>query len=308
MNNPVLGNLLTQICSFPDDDMRRLEFAKCAESVGERSRAEIIRLQCELNGIQGDNIRESALVTRCKELLEEHRGEWARELLEICPLRNVGFRRGFVERIWTSAKDFLAHSEEIFNIAPINELEFDDITDYAEGLAGCAYLRRIRHLTIHCRPLHPVGIDDLIQLISSPFLEGLETLYVPCHWIGDSAIELLCERVSAKALKSLGLMEDGIGDQGVHALANCNALTSLRVLNLRGNLITDVGAGFLIDSAVLRELSELHLDSYSLNVYDQPLNPISRSMQEALAKHFTRCRCSFSSELSLSGRKHPRWL
>src|SRR5262245_15983724 len=105
---------LQRIRAFPDDDVHRLIFADWLEEQGGRAtdRAAFIRVQVALAGLPADNPRRSALLVAERDLLDAYREEWE------APFRGLAsapvFRRGFVDEVKVTARQYLRHAHELF--------------------------------------------------------------------------------------------------------------------------------------------------------------------------------------------------
>ncbi len=96
-------DFLSTIRDEPDDDGIRLIYADWLEEQGKVDRAEFIRLQCEIAGMDLDDPRRPAMELRAEDLLVRHRGEWTQGLPESVALTTV-FERGFPEYAQVTAK------------------------------------------------------------------------------------------------------------------------------------------------------------------------------------------------------------
>src|SRR4051794_25062384 len=93
---------LTAICRSPDDDAPRLVYADWLEEHGDPERAEFIRVQCALAAETYDDPRHDELEERNESLLGQHGEKWSTDVRGP-GVREVCFRRGFVEAVVTSA-------------------------------------------------------------------------------------------------------------------------------------------------------------------------------------------------------------
>ena len=69
-------DFLGDICEHPADDAPRLIYADWLDDHGQPRRAELIRLQCELAGLDEDDPRRAELAEREWELLTVYRSRW----------------------------------------------------------------------------------------------------------------------------------------------------------------------------------------------------------------------------------------
>src|SRR5262249_28497684 len=85
--------LLAAVCQNPDDtDVRRV-YADWLEDAGRVERAELIRVQCDVASITGDDPRRPALEMREEALLVAHEAEWRPEV-QVWARKKAHFRRG----------------------------------------------------------------------------------------------------------------------------------------------------------------------------------------------------------------------
>src|SRR5262249_24454571 len=94
------------IIAAPDDDSHRLVFADWLDDHDQPERAELIRAQCALAGMEGDDPRRPELTQREEELLLHHEAEWRKEV-PAWVAKYAQFRRGFVAHVGTGVKTFI---------------------------------------------------------------------------------------------------------------------------------------------------------------------------------------------------------
>jgi uncharacterized protein (TIGR02996 family) len=190
---------LRAILDRPDDDLCRLVYADYLDDVGEHSRAEFIRLQCELAGLQEDDPRRPALEDREHELLEKHEPRWLGDAGD--DLAEWEFARGFVESIRVDT--FEANVATICNRNPVVKL-----ASLAKGsrlesyfLMGETWLSRIRSLDLSVAGWHSIAdYEQLLTPQTFPALQDLDLANNP--GIGQLAEVLYNSRLT-KQLKSL---------------------------------------------------------------------------------------------------------
>src|SRR5215469_11329163 len=103
------------ILANPEDDAPRLIFADWLDERGD-PRGDFIRVQCQLARTTTDDPAKQALLRREYELLAEWEAVWARAL--IGRVRRWQFRRGFVEQVKLTCRQFLAEADTLFRLAP----------------------------------------------------------------------------------------------------------------------------------------------------------------------------------------------
>ncbi len=156
---------LAGIRASPDDDTVRLVFADWLEDNGEPERAELIRLQCELEPVREklDDSRVQALWQREEELLAEHFPRWAGEAADLGirePQFGPVFVRGFPERICVSLDTLLSRGEQIFAACPtVRDVAVFDVGDPRNwGRQRGRLLDPIRRLDF-ADSLHSLGVQ-----------------------------------------------------------------------------------------------------------------------------------------------------
>src|SRR5579885_144501 len=158
------------ILEDPDDDGPRLIYADWLEERGD-PRGEFIRLQCALARMPAGDDRRGDLRARELALLREHEAAWAE------PLRPLAsgwkWRRGFVERVTTDARQFLTHAGTLFRLAPVREVQFRNAARHVALLAASPHLGRLTGLDLSRNWL---GDDGLAALLASPHLGRVRSL------------------------------------------------------------------------------------------------------------------------------------
>src|SRR5688572_230945 len=118
---------LQRIRAYPDDDSHRLIYADWLDEQGapEVHRAAFIRVQVALAGLPRDDPRRSLLLVEERALLDANREHWE------APLRGLAsglqFRRGFVDEVNVTARQYLRHAEGLFAAGPIRHLHLLDV-------------------------------------------------------------------------------------------------------------------------------------------------------------------------------------
>jgi len=269
--------LYRAIMDAPDDDAPRLVYADWLEEHGRPKRAEFIRLQCELSsiimGTQAAFARYVAIQKRCWALFNANQGRWLRE---IGPMpASIWYRRGMAAKVVSSVEYFVAHGSHLFDVAPIEEVEFTQIEPrHLRLLTDCPCSRRVRRF----RFLSAEDNDQVVRAILAqwPFPElqvlelrvlkrgalvpqqvfwRVETPDPPSgawhhRWAGVTAAIAGSERL--RTLQRLSLARCGIGDAGAQALADSPHLENLSVLDLSDNPMSPAVRYQLLDRFGLR--------------------------------------------------------
>src|SRR5262245_9393769 len=106
-----VNGFLARIRELPDDDGPRLIFADWPDEQGD-PRGECIRVQVALARLPEHDRRRLKLARIERDLLTRFADVWAE------PIRGLAtgpvFRRGFVEEVKVTARQFLAHPDALF--------------------------------------------------------------------------------------------------------------------------------------------------------------------------------------------------
>jgi uncharacterized protein (TIGR02996 family) len=248
---------LEAIKGEPDNDTPRLVFADWLEENGDPERADFIRIQCELDPLDEDDLRWANLWDREEELLQRHGDAW------LGPLRGVvwpwRFKRGLLQvgvsgRPALEGLKALAGSEALDWVEALTVRLLEEDGD--AGLASCRLLTGLVSLQLTGTRLAPEGAR---ALASSPYLARLASLSLPHNDIGDEGARALALSPHLARLTSLGLWHNFIGADGTLALASSPYLARLAFLYLPQNEIGDAGARALAASPHLAHLAFLDL-------------------------------------------------
>jgi uncharacterized protein (TIGR02996 family) len=283
---------LRDVLDRPDDDTPRLVYADWLEDNGDeqgRARAELIRVQCEVERLPPGDRRRTRLERQARAVLKKHAREWTKPLRRARLGRAWEFRRGFVEGVTMSAaREFVPRGAKLFELAPIRSACFYQASNEVDALADCPHLARLRSVDLRdmcscgsCPILaelrhlfaspHVANLTRLVlagnridpdtaaRLAASPYLSRLGTLDLSRNALGDAGVRALAEAPHLKGLTSLGLSSSGVGAVGAEALARSPLLARLTALELADNRIGDAGARVLAASRNVAGLTALDL-------------------------------------------------
>jgi uncharacterized protein (TIGR02996 family) len=271
--------LFQSVLDAPDDDAPRLVYADWLEEHGQPERAEFIRVQLAQEGEPEHGLRWRELEKRSLALLKGHRRKWgpAADGLAWAP----EFRRGFVESVCTSARDFADRPDELFARAPLRSLRItmrNEVEDeLPEGFRSPALrqalaqsdgayrtllarrfrspaLRRLRHLYVTT-----LTRTEVTALAGSPYADGLTDLGFG-NW---AAQEMSLREVfhSRRLGRVESLLLDGFLNEGESVLNDLAASPLARQLArlqvVRPWAPEEVGA--LVEAPALRNLHVLRL-------------------------------------------------
>lgn len=144
------------ILAHPDDDTPRLVYADWLDDHGDGDRAAFLRVQCELAKLPPNDARQAELRRRERELLRLHQETW---LAPLPPWSRSGssFKRGFVETVNLTARQFVRQGAKLFQSAP----------------AGCPALACLEGLDLSKNRIGDAGAQALVE---SPHLGDLKVL------------------------------------------------------------------------------------------------------------------------------------
>jgi uncharacterized protein (TIGR02996 family) len=254
---------LQRIRAYPDDDVPRLIFADWLDEQDGRAaeRAAFIRVQVALAGLPDEDARRGKLLAEERGLLDTHRDEWEAPFRGLAS--GLAFRRGFVDEVKVTARQFLRHAHELFSAGPIRHVHLLDVGSSLDAVMQSPYLGRLTALTVWAQH---AGEPLARSVARSPHLSGLRSLSLGRNRLTDDAAEHLATSPLLANLEEIDLSENELGETGARALAASPFLTRLRRLELSGNQVGPAGAEVLAGSDRLVSLSHLGLGYNALNV------------------------------------------
>jgi uncharacterized protein (TIGR02996 family) len=279
--------LCQSIIHAPHEDLPRLVLADWLEEQGQFDRAELIRVQVQLQDLNESDSEYSELHQREQGLLSRFQVEWKSELPEIRGLHWEAFDRGFVGTVRIDDPEILLNEgPRLFAATPITRLRLHrtdpqllarivqmqgiqhlielDLGDGnyisnqgAEAIANSPYLSQLRELKLRSNRLGPAGVR---ALTNSPFMQDLRILDLDRNDLYDEGLDYLRRSTNWPQLRQLSLGWTQVGNDGAEYLAQAETLKNLQFLYLSGNRITDAGAIALANSPHLHNLRALYLD------------------------------------------------
>jgi uncharacterized protein (TIGR02996 family) len=278
--------LLAAVIETPDDDAPRLIYADWLEENGDsdadRARAEFIREQIRKCAQEGDSWVFSEGSQRLSELRRAHGKVWERGLPAWVP-RKAQYRRGFIERVFATARQFLKDGAKLRQLIPLRGLYLERPAGLLDEVCASGLLLRLRSLHLDDPRLTPddvsaltrcsdlngltrlgmgrchIGSAGVITLASAAWLVGLDVLYLLGNDIRLDGARALAA-VPFRGLKYVNLQSNAVGDHGVALLLRSPHLpTHLVELNLAYNQLGPAGARALADCVRLRCLRRLEL-------------------------------------------------
>jgi uncharacterized protein (TIGR02996 family) len=254
--------LLADILRSPHDDAPRLVYADWLQDHGDLTRAEFVRVQCQL---AASPVPVPHLQQREQELLARHGWEWAAADVGAEGIEWV-FRRGFIERVGLYLERSTAELLHILHRAPILY-----VRDYSQmcklsGLIGA--LPHLSHLEgLELWWLYSFDQQLVRELLLSPHLAGLKTLILH-HDRNGSLVrdEVLVDGLHSphrSRLEELAVNVDGSwrgpSEAVLDAIASSPYLRQLRKLDISNAQPTEEALERLLASPNLEQLEELDL-------------------------------------------------
>ena len=296
---------LRAVAESPSDDARRLVFSDWLEEQGASERAELIRLQVDLER-RPDALRPAGQVERARELearvgwrdapqgVRMSRGlyssfilshdahvDWCRKhrraagagsmLLLLAQIRTVIDLQHLTIAVSVNPSDFkrLVNSPELSHLTSL-QIAWNRIS--AAGAKAIATSSAFTHLDTLDLWDCGIGADGIRHLGGSAWASQLTSLNLGCNQLQDNGTRVLACSPVFENLTSLDLMCNEVTGIGVRELAESPFVKNLTSLNLFSNQIDDEGAEVLATSESLNSLTEL----------DMRGNPVSKKSGRTL--------------------------
>jgi uncharacterized protein (TIGR02996 family) len=271
--------LLAAIAAHPAEDTPRLAYADWLDEHAAdlpdpdaaRTRAEFIRVQCELNKLKNlpskEHQRYVDLYRREDAILTNHRrdllGPLGEDVTDEEMHHEVVFDRGFLAELTLDAERFLKHADAIARLQPLPRVSVAERAWWQSSLFGSPYVGVIWKLDLG--PSEPVflGFSPASRLGTllreSGDWTGLRELSVEGCLIHDDGLRVLAVAPNLPALIHLDVSHNEISDDGVLSLVNSFLWSQLKRLVLGGNPLSDEGANVLAGAAGTSHLEYLNL-------------------------------------------------
>ena len=259
--------LLAAVRADPNSDGPRLIYADYLSEQGD-PRAEFIRAQLALAQLDEFDPRRPELVRVEADLLTLHGDDWA------APFRGLAtgpvFRRGFVEEVKVTARQFLARPAELLGAGAVSHLHILDASSHFAAVLASPQLAGLRGLTVYAQYLR----EPLARAVAeSPHLGNLATLHLGRNHVGAGGAERLAGGTGLGGLTDLDLSDNELSDGAAQLLARSGRFGGVARLNLAGNALTPVGAAALVRGGPLPVLGELGLAHNRLGGHAAPAPP-----------------------------------
>jgi uncharacterized protein (TIGR02996 family) len=263
---------LADICANPDDDAPRLVYADWLDDHDQPHRAEFIRVQCQLARLGMNDPQRDELEWRAWELLTVHRQEWFSSLPALARKKKAAtFRRGFVERLSLTAKEFLRQGKTLFAAMPLRGVHLRTLGRHVESLVACPLLARLSALDLgHNTQGIDVGVGAVVALVGSPHLTGLTELGLSRTLVDENDFRQLAAWPGLARITSLDLRDNRLSPDSLRILLSSDHLTSLTSLNLAANNALGLAACQAL-AASPRLASLKHLDLSWCDLREVPM-------------------------------------
>lgn len=187
--------LFKQVCTHPDDDQRRLDYAAYMQQY-RPEKAEFIRLQVARAVTEREQkARQRRLGPRERELLAKHGSEWAHYVEPFVRPSRIDptdcgwdFDRGFLAFARMEPENFVALGPRLFEMAPIQHADLTGGDDPVRPLFQCQLLSRLDSLSLANTGLDD---DDAISLAGCTALRR-------CTWL-----DLTGNKISTRGVEAL---------------------------------------------------------------------------------------------------------
>jgi uncharacterized protein (TIGR02996 family) len=250
---------LAAIVEAPDDPTPRLVYADWLEEHGrtdaDRGRAEFIREQLRLDREGGASTVYAEGSQRLRDLRHAHARVWEKGL-PAWAARRGGYRRGFIEHVVGTARQFLADGARLRQQIPLRRLRLERPAGLLGEVAASGLLAGLRSLGLDDPRL---TVDDLRALAECSDLEGLTRLGMGRCRVGPAGARALARAAWLAGVEEVYLVGNDLGPEGARVLAGV-PFRGLKDLNLQGNDVGDDGLTALLRSPHLpANLTELNL-------------------------------------------------
>ncbi|MFK7769714.1 MAG: TIGR02996 domain-containing protein [Mariniblastus sp.] len=144
--SPQKHPLFAEVIANPDDMAPRLVYADWLEEQGD-PRSEFIRIQCRIAELTPEDREFHSLDKEQMKWIKSNRHLGAPKLAKL--IRHIKYFRGFVENIRLGIRQFLKHSEEIYDLAPIRETFLTSLSHRTmDAFLSCSSISRLHSLKL----------------------------------------------------------------------------------------------------------------------------------------------------------------
>jgi uncharacterized protein (TIGR02996 family) len=250
--------LWTAIRAHSEEDTPRLVYADWLQEHGDETRAEFIRVQCNLARLPSDlrkaRKQRALLLKREGELLKAHKKRWStalcRALAGTSPaesqqvwLARLTYWRGFIRMLDLDLPAAVRLIASGLELEPVHFLAISRIQpaeSYPDALVAEIALWKAGSWVTGLR-LDGATDDDVSSFVIGGQLTNLRELAFMLGSVSDTAVALLANSPLLESVDFLRLNANLIGDDGALALARSPHLPRIRYLCLYSNSIGPKG-------------------------------------------------------------------
>jgi len=250
--------LLGAIWEHPHEDTPRLMYADWMQENGQPERAEFIRVQCELAGLdEWDEERRPTLEKREKKLWKQFAKAWGAKLP--ADLRKSPFRRGFVapETRRMNVKRFRELPTSVFRDAPAWDYTIEGHRAEIPKIAKCRTLARIGSLKFWSG----VTAAGAARVLASPYLRNVRSLSLGSDSEWAKGLAALAANTEIENLAELDL-QDGLDDAAAAVIASSPGFAKLRSFSVYHHTLTSEGLQSIFNSPYLGNLTHLTIPAW----------------------------------------------
>lgn len=253
--------LLHAIIADPDDDAVRLVYADWLEEHGaaaDRDRAQLIRLQIELEQVE-DDARRSAILSECEGLIDRNWQEWSHSFQTEktgAGYYKATYKRGFLPRMCLDDEDLTDSALDVLLAhEPITKFFMRRIDGFPDAVARWKHLPRIRELSFSG------GGDNVKSLLRSPLLTGLQ-IFEGSNALDEEDVALIASDPRFAGLSRLEIGFNDLPDRAVAVIAQSQTLSNLTAFSFSGTPTTIAALEALAGSPLAGRLTFVGLRQY----------------------------------------------
>ncbi|OWK36426.1 TIGR02996 domain-containing protein [Fimbriiglobus ruber] len=240
--------LLDAVLADPDADGPRLAYADWCDRRGD-CRGAFIRGQIAQH-------HHPETPTACPAV----RPEWSVPLTP-WSVRDIVFRRGFVEALSLTGRAFFSISDGLFRIAPIRDVRLIAVQPYTNEFARAANLARLDRLDLRGNQIGPAGVR---HLAATPHLGLLTALDLSRNGLETAGVREVSAAPWRSQLHALALADNHLTAADVRTLLTDPGFATLDDLDLSDNPLGSEGAAVLAESGFLSRAKRLAICSTHL--------------------------------------------
>lgn len=221
-------SLLEAVRLAPDDDGPRLVYADyCDEHHDPRGR--FIRVQLALAKLSVYDRRRFDLLVEERETLAKYESKWTAPFAGLAA--GIVHRRGFIDELNMTARQFLKHADTVFQNTPVRHLHLLDAGQHLPEVLSSPLLLNLAELTIFAQYLGGPGLLAA-RLAEATALANLQRLHLGRNRLIDNDISTLSRAKFSASLQELDIQENELTDAGIEQLAEAGIFPRLKRLNL----------------------------------------------------------------------------